>query len=375
LVPHVVPAPMFAPSAQIGPPLRQSTRPCLQTFGFVPHGLPAMHEMHWPLALHTLFAPQLLPASFGAASLHAGAPLEHASAPLLHASGFELHAEPSTQSMHAPLESQTLLVPHMAPAPRSAPSVHTGAPVSQASTPTRQAVALPVQVVPAAQSMHAPVESQTLSVPQLLPAVRWRVPSMHCTPDALHVMEPCRQRFGLLLHETPGMHATHAPLKQIWLLPQPMPSDALTLSVHTAWPRLSHDTTPVLHGAPGLVVHAGPGLQPVTHCPARQLRPASHATPSHATSAQLRSRQAWPTGHWPASQERVRHWPSSHVVLGSQVRLTHAMASHAPPAQTWLLAQSVPAQSLGRHWPAAQVWLAGQPAAQPAAPPPAPPSG
>ena len=110
-----------------------------------------------------------MPASkITAVSRQTGAPVAQDITPCLHGVGLVLHATPSTHTTQLPEESQTWLelpVPHGLPASTlEAESVQVGLPELQLTTPTLQALALPLQVPPASQAPHPP--SVQASAPQ-----------------------------------------------------------------------------------------------------------------------------------------------------------------------------------------------------------------
>jgi hypothetical protein len=98
-------------------------------WGFVPHACPTAQIVHWPFVLHTWLVPQLEPAALAAPSTHVCAPVAHDVTPLEQRFGLPVHDEPAVQATHAPLPSQTWLVPQAVPADRLPKSRQTDAPV------------------------------------------------------------------------------------------------------------------------------------------------------------------------------------------------------------------------------------------------------
>ena len=82
------------------------------------------------------------------------------------------------------------------------------------------------------------------------------VPSTHVDAPVTHDVTPLRHIDGLLVHACPAVHGTQVPLPlHTWLVPQLVPAAVLPVSRQRGAP-LAQSMTPVLHGEPGLVVHA-----------------------------------------------------------------------------------------------------------------------
>jgi hypothetical protein len=265
LLPHMVPAVFGAPSRHVCAPVAHDVTPCRHGDGLVEQLVPATHAMHWPAALQTRSAPQLVPAGLSASSMQSGAPVEQSVTPRRHAApGFVVHAAPCAHATQAPcwlhtwlgpqlvpggafapslqpgvaphvvvprlhgapgFEAHTALgthcrqlppthtrsTPHASPEGAAGPSMHTAEPDSHRTTPcTHGLLGLPLHVAPSLQVMHAPAEVHTLPVPHGLPAGRWRVVSPH--PALMpHVVSPSLQGSGLLVHALPAVQVTHVP--------------------------------------------------------------------------------------------------------------------------------------------------------------------
>ena len=127
--------------------------------------------------LQTWLVPQLVPlATFRVVSVHWGVPVAQDNVPVWHLF-VGVQACPSVQLTHRP-PLQTWLLPQDLPAAAGPVSTHTGAPLVQSILPTLQGSARS-QAMPALQATHSPVELQTLSLPQVSPAARFRAASLH----------------------------------------------------------------------------------------------------------------------------------------------------------------------------------------------------
>lgn len=122
--------------------------------------------------LHTLFFPQLAPlARKVPVSWQTGKPVAQDVLPAWQ--GFEgAQAAPAVQALHTP-PPQTRFVPQAVPsAIGTEVSEHTGAPVLQLMVPAWHGFT-GVQEIPAWQPTQPPAPSQTLFVPQLVPAIKF----------------------------------------------------------------------------------------------------------------------------------------------------------------------------------------------------------
>ncbi len=163
-VPHEVPGALLPESTHVCAPVVHEVRPVLQPgFGFVEHAVEATHATQLPLELQTWSGPHEVPAVTLVESTHRVAPVLQSMTPLLHgAPGFEAQALPAVQTPQNPLASQTCPAPQLVPADFGAPSIHACAPVEHESTPWRHAEpGLVVHMPPAVQATHMPVAVQT----------------------------------------------------------------------------------------------------------------------------------------------------------------------------------------------------------------------
>jgi hypothetical protein len=150
---------------------------------------------------------QLVPSAALPVSLQTGDPVLHAVTPTLHA--FDgLQGASSLHVMQLPL-LQTLPEAQVLPLAAFPDSRHCGAPVVQTIVPNLQAEASHGMF--AAQATQAP-SLQTMPFPQLFPFGAFPDSSQTDAP-VLHEVFPVLQGF-CTLHETPGVHETHAPLLQ-----------------------------------------------------------------------------------------------------------------------------------------------------------------
>ena len=159
------------------------------------HEPPAVQATQAPLLTQAWLVPQVVPADRLPKSRQTGAPVWQLTMPVLHAPGFVVQLALGVQLAQVPLPSQTMLVPQLVPPGLLDPSAQLIAPVAQDVTPVLHAFPLPVQVWPELQAMQAPLPSQTIPTPQLAPAAR-SAPStqLFVVP---HVALPCLQGLGL----------------------------------------------------------------------------------------------------------------------------------------------------------------------------------
>ncbi len=182
-------------------------------FGLLEHNWPAAHTTHWPVALHTWLVPQLLPAVFWLASMHACAPLAHEVTPLKHALlGLVAHATPSVHKTHEPLPLHTWLAPHDTPGPLLPKSTQVCSPLVHDVLPVLQGLGFDVQLTSAVQATQALVGLHTWLMPQETPAPRG-APSRQIVVPVEHEVTPrIHAAFGLLPQLWPAVHAPQKPL-------------------------------------------------------------------------------------------------------------------------------------------------------------------
>lgn len=165
-MPQGVPAFALAESRHCIAPVEQSLTPVLQGLpGLVVHAWLPTQVTHCPLPLQTRLLPQVMPPTTFVLSLQPGV-APHAVTPALHGNpGLLLHTMPAAQLMHVPW-LQILSVPQWVPAVTSSPSRHRGVPVVQDNDPfLHGALALPEQLAPSEQEIHAPVALHTWPAP------------------------------------------------------------------------------------------------------------------------------------------------------------------------------------------------------------------
>jgi hypothetical protein len=88
----------------------------------------------------------------------------------LHGVGFVVQFAFAVQAAHAPLPSQTLSVPQLVPPGLLASSAQVIAPVAQDVTPLLHAFGLPAHGCPPLHAPHTPAPLQTMPTPQPVPA-------------------------------------------------------------------------------------------------------------------------------------------------------------------------------------------------------------
>lgn len=119
-------------------------------------------------ALQTLPLPQGVPSSLSPEALQTGVPVEQLWMPVLHVWLGE-QVVPSLHVPQFPEPSQTLPLPQPVPAATVPVSTQTGLPVEQSVEPVLQG-AEAAQLPPCVQATHAPLPSQTCPWPQEIPA-------------------------------------------------------------------------------------------------------------------------------------------------------------------------------------------------------------
>jgi hypothetical protein len=274
------------PSRHTGAPLEQSMVPDRHGLGFPVHEAPCTHDTHAPVASHTWFVPQLVPAGrWVAASWHTGVPLLHERLPFLHAVGFPVHAAPWVHTPQNPA-LHTSPGPHICPwFAFTVPSAHVGTPEPQRVTPALHTFGFTEQPAPSVQSMHAPLGLHTLLVPHGAPGDLSAGESTHaCTPVA-HDVTPSLHGVGFVVHAWFAAHDTQAPVaSQTRSVPHDEPTAFAASSAHDGVPP-AHCWRPSRHGS-GFVPHRVPSMQ-VTQAPlpshtsfAPQGVPALLSTPS-----------------------------------------------------------------------------------------------
>ena len=142
--------------------------------------------------------------------------------------------------------------PQLAPGGLFAPSRQIGAPVVHEIVPLLQMLGLPVHAMPIVQATQAPVLSQTLLVPQLAPSA-FAMSLLHAIDPLVQVVTPVKQGSGLVVQLWLGVQAPHVPLLQTMFVPQEMPFVLLLPSTHVIVP-VEQDVVPFLQLLVGFVV-------------------------------------------------------------------------------------------------------------------------
>jgi len=257
----------------------------LHALGLPVHGWPALQAEQAPLPSHTMPTPQLVPAAVFAPSVQVVAVPLQVVLPCLHGLGLLVQLWFATQAPQKPLPSHICPPVHVAVAGLFVPSMQVDAPVTQDVTPLRQIDGLVVHAWLAVHDTQVPVPLHTRFVPHVVPAAVLPL-SMHLgAPDEQSVTPVLHGAPGLVLQALPASQVTHWPLPLHTMLgPQAMPEAALSPSMQPdAEPQA---TTPSLQGLPGLVEQTVPAAQ-LVHAPALQTLSGPHDRPS-ATVASSR---------------------------------------------------------------------------------------
>jgi len=137
LDPHAVPAMTLpVPSTQLCVPVLHEVTPFLHGDGLPLHALPAVHVTQLPLPLQTMLLPQPVPPILGVLSTQVCTPVVQEVTPFRHAApGLVVHGWPLAQIVHWPAALQTELAPQVVPGALAAPSTQVWTPVAQDDTP------------------------------------------------------------------------------------------------------------------------------------------------------------------------------------------------------------------------------------------------
>jgi hypothetical protein len=196
LLPQLVPAVLLPESTHVWLPVLQEVVPVRQMPGLLVQAWPEVHATQPPEPLHTWLVPQLVPAgSFPVASMHTCAPELHDVVPSLQVVGLVVHDWPAVHETQLPEPLHTWLVPQLVPAALFPESAQTWLPEVHVVWPVRQVLGLVVQLRPAVHETHAPLPSQTWLVPQLVPA-DLLAPSTQVVVPVLQLVVPCLQAVG-----------------------------------------------------------------------------------------------------------------------------------------------------------------------------------
>lgn len=273
---HAVPVPTLPVSTHTAEPVVQLIVPVLHELAGV-HAAPALHALHAP-ALQTPPA-HAVPFVLFEPSRQTAAPVEQLTTPFLQAAdGLVEHAAPSLQGLQDPPRHAP--PGHDVPFVLLLPSTHTALPVEQSMVPLRHVEpGLVVQAAPAVQALQKPPPH---TPPGHEVPFGFAAPSTHTALPVAQSMLPLRQaEFGFEVHEAPALHATHAPALQT---PpgHDVPFILLVLSEHTALP-VEQLTMPFLQTL-ALVVQLAPSLhalhEPLRHAPPEQVVPLFLFAPS-----------------------------------------------------------------------------------------------
>jgi hypothetical protein len=102
--------------------------------------------------------------------------------------------------------------------------------------PFLQLLGLPEHELPAVQLLHAPLPSQTSLVPQLVPAGSGVASTQVCVPVVHDVVPVSQAALGLLEHALPLVHDTHDPPLHTRFVPQLVPAFFCVPSTQTDVP-------------------------------------------------------------------------------------------------------------------------------------------
>jgi hypothetical protein len=340
-VPHTVPFGSGAAvsSTQVEVPVLQDVLPPRHGSGLAVQAVPSVQETHVADGEQTRFVPQLVPAGFAVPSTQVSAPVPQEVTPYVHAAlGLVVQASPAVHAVHWPVALQTRFVPQSVPLGSGTAGLSTQVcvPVAQEKMPVRQGSGLVVQVPPAAHAVHEPA-LQTSGTPgstsQVVPFATTVAESTQTEVPVAHEVVPVTQGFGFPLHETPATQVAQTPPLQTWLVPQSVPfgSGASALSTHV-WLPVEHEVVPVRHRS-GLVSQATPAAHGTQAAAVEQTRFVPQLVPAGFGAS---STQAWT----PVAQEVT---PKAHAAFGFVVQASPAVqAEQAPPLHTRLVPQDVP---------------------------------
>src|SRR4029453_9848614 len=138
--------------------------------------------------------------------------------------GLPMQEAPAVHETQVPAPSQTMFMPQLVPADLVVPSTQVMAPVAQEVVPFLQLFGLPVQVCPAVHPTQPPDPLQTMLVPQPTPG-DLLVPSTQAMTPVEHDVVPLRHGFELPVQDIPAVQETHPPAPlQTMLVPQLVPA-------------------------------------------------------------------------------------------------------------------------------------------------------
>src|SRR5262245_1996630 len=158
--------------------------------------------------------------------------------------GLPIQEAPAVHEMHMPPPSQTMFMPQLVPADLLVPSTHVMAPVVQEVVPFLQLFGLPMHVWLGVHPTQPPEPLQTMLVPQPTPG-DLLVPSTQAMTPVVQEVVPLRQGFVLPVQDIPVVHEMHAPAPlQTMLVPQLVPAIFGLPFAHVDIP-VAHDAMPL----------------------------------------------------------------------------------------------------------------------------------
>jgi hypothetical protein len=210
LAPQLDPAALAVPSAHVCVPVAHEVTPLKQALGLPVQDEPAVQATHAPLPSHTMSLPQADPAARLPKSRQTGAPVWQLTMPVLQGVGLVVQFALAVQVMQVPDPLQTMLLPQAVPPALLASSTQVWAPVAHEVMPVLQAFVLVAHACPELQATQAPLPSQTMPTPQLVPAVVF-APSVQLVAVPLQVVLPCLQTLGFPVQAWFGTQAPQKP--------------------------------------------------------------------------------------------------------------------------------------------------------------------
>jgi hypothetical protein len=214
------------------------------------HALPAAHD--WPFAClqvpapsHARLVPQLVPTALLPPSTQVWVPVMHDVVPVLQMPGLPVHVWPAVHATQPPEPLHTMLAPQLVPAATLVSSTQVCPPVMHDVVPVLQTPpGLPVHAWFAVHATQPPEPLHTMFVPQPVPAALLPLSTQVCAP-VVHDVVPVRQIPGLPPHAWFAVHEMQLPPpSHTWLTPQPVPPALGVLFRHICVPVL-HDVRPV----------------------------------------------------------------------------------------------------------------------------------
>jgi hypothetical protein len=158
--------------------------------------------------------------------------------------GLPMQEPPAVHETQVPPPSQTMFMPQLVPADLLVPSTQVMAPVAQEVVPFLQLFGLPMHDWLGVHPTQPPEPLQTMLVPQLTPG-DLLVPSTHTMTPVEQEFIPLRQGFELPMQDVPAVQEMHAPAPlQTMLVPQLVPAVFALPFAHVDMP-VEHDAMPL----------------------------------------------------------------------------------------------------------------------------------